>query len=127
MPSALANIYCFVYLHEMVIKLSFFLAVKIYSNTLMITDYTGKEAPGHKVIIKQSLSFSKHLKGPKALFLPFTFKMGKVRLSTFYLRNNLCPTEIHTKSLLQPTKILHFEVFASTRRTKVLLTLLYEF
>lgn len=91
----------------------------------MITDYTGKEAPVHKVIIKQSLSFSKHLKGPKALFLPF--KMGKVRLSTFYLRNNLFPTEIHTKLLLQPTKTLHFEVFASTRRTKVLLTLLYEF
>lgn len=121
MPSALVNIYGSAYLNEMVIKLRFFGAVRICSNTLMITNYTGKEPPEHKAIIKQSLlSFSKHHKGLKALFLPFIFKLGKIRLSTFCLRNNLFPNEIHTISLLEPIK-------TSTSRTKVLLTLLYEF
>lgn len=77
-------------------QVSFFLVVRIYSDTLMTKDYSGKEAPGHKVIIKQFPSFFQTPQGPKGTVSTIYFQNGKDKVKYFLSENYLFPTEIHT-------------------------------
>ena len=77
----------------------------------MIKDYSGKEAPGHKVIIKQFPSFFQTPQGLKGTVSTIYFQNGKDKMKYFLSENYLFPTEIHTYSFTSTYQNLTFWSF----------------